>query len=71
MSLTAEITGFVQNIVDAMGVTLTVNVDETPEGTHINLEGEDGGVFVRNGGEAPGGLRRRCARTRRRLRLQD
>jgi spoIIIJ-associated protein len=51
MSLTAEITGFIQNIVDAMGVTLTVNVDETPEGTHINLEGEDGGVFVRGGGE--------------------
>ena len=51
MSLTTEIAGFVQNVVNAMGVTLTVSVEETPEGTHINLEGEDGGVFVRRGGE--------------------
>jgi spoIIIJ-associated protein len=50
-SLTAQITGFVQNLVTAMGVTLTVNVEETSEGTHINLEGEDGGVLVRRGGE--------------------
>jgi spoIIIJ-associated protein len=34
-----------------MGATLTVNVEETPEGTRINLEGEDGGVLVRRGGE--------------------
>lgn len=50
-SLTTQITGFVQNVVNAMGVTLTVNVEETSEGTHINLEGEDGGVLVRRGGE--------------------
>ena len=50
-SLTAQITGFVQNVVTAMGVTLTVNVEETSEGTHINLDGEDGGVLVRRGGE--------------------
>ena len=46
-----QIAGFVQNVVNAMGVTLTVNVEETAEGTHINLEGEDGGVLVRRGGE--------------------
>jgi len=34
-----------------MGVALTVAVEETPEGTRINLEGEDGGVLVRRGGE--------------------
>jgi spoIIIJ-associated protein len=51
MSLTTEITGFVQNVVKAMGVELTARVEESPEGTRINLEGEDGGVFVRRGGE--------------------
>src|SRR3954453_20691823 len=43
--------GFVQDVVSAMGITLSINVEETPEGTHINLEGEDGGVLVRRGGE--------------------
>ena len=51
MSLTEQITGFVQSVVDAMGLTLTPRIEETPEGTHINLEGEDGGVLVRRGGE--------------------
>src|SRR5215510_16556880 len=51
MALTTEITGFVQNVVNAMGVELSVSVEESPEGTRINLEGEDGGVFVRRGGE--------------------
>jgi spoIIIJ-associated protein len=50
-SLTAQITRFVQDVVDAMGVTLTPQVEETAEGTRINLEGEDGGVLVRHGGE--------------------
>src|SRR5256712_13736207 len=50
-SLTTQITGFVQNVVNAMGVTLSVNVEETPEGTRINLEGDDGGVLIRRGGE--------------------
>jgi spoIIIJ-associated protein len=50
-SLTTQISEFVQRIVGAMGVTLSVNTEETPEGTRINLEGEDGGVLVRRGGE--------------------
>ena len=50
-ALTAQIAKFVQDVVDAMGVVLTTNVEETAEGTRINLEGEDGGVFVRRGGE--------------------
>jgi spoIIIJ-associated protein len=51
MSLTTEITEFVQNVVNAMGVVLTPQVEEGPDGTRINLEGEDGGVLVRRGGE--------------------
>ena len=51
MALTEQITGFVQNVVNAMGLTLTPRVEETADGTHINLEGEDGGVLVRRGGE--------------------
>ena len=51
MPLTTEITEFLQKVVTAMGMTLTTTIDETPDGTRINLEGEDGGVLVRRGGE--------------------
>lgn len=51
MTLTAEISTFVQNVVNAMGVTVTATVEETADGTCINLEGEDGGILVRRGGE--------------------
>jgi spoIIIJ-associated protein len=51
MSLTTDITGFLQNVVAAMGMSLTTSVEETPDGTRINLVGEDGGVLVRHGGE--------------------
>ncbi|MEQ1572968.1 MAG: R3H domain-containing nucleic acid-binding protein [Vicinamibacterales bacterium] len=50
-TLTNQITEFVQNVARAMGASLTVAVEETPEGTHINLQGEDGGVLVRRSGE--------------------
>ncbi|HEY3092478.1 MAG TPA: R3H domain-containing nucleic acid-binding protein [Vicinamibacterales bacterium] len=49
--MTTQITGFVQDVMNAMGIVLSVNVEETAEGTRINLEGEDGGVLVRRGGE--------------------
>jgi spoIIIJ-associated protein len=51
MSLTTDIASFVQDVVRAMGTTLTANIEETPEATRINLEGEDGGVLIRRGGE--------------------
>jgi spoIIIJ-associated protein len=51
MSLTTKISEFVQNVVNAMGLGLTATVEETPEATRINLEGEDGGVLIRRGGE--------------------
>ncbi len=50
-SLTSQITSFVQHVVDAMGASLTVSVEESAEGTRINLEGEDGGVLIRRSGE--------------------
>jgi spoIIIJ-associated protein len=50
-SLTTQIAGFVKDVVDAMGVDLAVRIEEAAEGTRINLEGEDGGVLVRRGGE--------------------
>jgi spoIIIJ-associated protein len=34
-----------------MGLELVPSIEETQEGTRINLEGEDGGVLVRRGGE--------------------
>jgi len=51
MSLTAQIVGFVQSVVDAMGATLAVTAEESADGTRINIDGEDGGVLVRRGGE--------------------
>ena len=51
MSLTTDIATFVQNVVTSMGLALTAAVEETPEATRINLEGEDGGVLIRRGGE--------------------
>ncbi len=51
MSLTTDITEFLQKVVAAMGMTLSPTIEETPDGTRINLEGEDGGVLVRRGGE--------------------
>ena len=51
MALTTEITDFVQRVVAAMGLELVPDIEETKEGTRINLEGEDGGVLVRRGGE--------------------
>jgi spoIIIJ-associated protein len=51
MALTTDIAGFVQQVVDSMGLALTTRIEETDEGTRVNLEGEDGGVLVRRGGE--------------------
>jgi spoIIIJ-associated protein len=51
MSLTTQIADFVQRVVNAMGLALTARLEETDEGTRINLEGEDGGVLVRRSGE--------------------
>jgi spoIIIJ-associated protein len=51
MSLNERIAEFVQNVVNAMGLSLKAGIEETPEATRINLDGEDGGVLIRRGGE--------------------
>jgi len=66
MALADDIAGFVQRVVDAMGVALTARIEETPEATRINLEGEDGGVFIRRGGEGLQALQHLVATTFRR-----
>jgi spoIIIJ-associated protein len=50
-TLTTDIAKFVQNVVSAMGAELTTSIEESPEATRINLDGEDGGILVRRGGE--------------------
>lgn len=51
MSLNTKIAEFVQDIVTAMGLKLTARIEESPEATRINLEGDDGGVLIRRSGE--------------------
>ena len=65
MSLTTDIAAFVQDVVTAMGLALTATVEETAEGTRINLEGEDGGVLIRRGGEGLQALQHVVATTYR------
>jgi spoIIIJ-associated protein len=50
-SLTNQIVSFVERVVGAMGAQLTATVEETADGTRINLQGEDGGILIRRGGE--------------------
>jgi spoIIIJ-associated protein len=71
MALTTDITGFVEHVVAAMGLTLTVRVEESPEGTRINLEGEDGGALVRRGGEGLQALQHLVATTFRKQLGED
>ena len=66
MPLTTEITDFVLRVVGAMGLTLTAVVEATPEGTRIDLQGEDGGVLVRGSGEGLQALQHIVAATFRR-----
>ena len=62
-SLTTQIAAFVQSIVDAMGVSVTAQVEESPEATRINLDGEDGGVLIRRSGEGLQALQHLVATT--------
>lgn len=49
---TADITAFVQKMVDAMDLDLEATAEEMPDGVRINLDGEDGSVLIRRQGEA-------------------
>lgn len=62
-SLTTQIAAFVQSIVDAMGVSVTARIEESPEATRINLDGEDGGVLIRRSGEGLQALQHLVATT--------
>ena len=71
MSLTTDIATFVQDVVTSMGLMLTAAVEETPEATRINLEGEDGGVLIRRGGEGLQALQHVVATTFRKQLADD
>lgn len=50
-NLVKQIADFVQDVANAMGLTMTVEVEDTPEAARINLAGEDGGALIRRDGE--------------------
>jgi spoIIIJ-associated protein len=50
-TLITEIAGFVEEVVAAMGATLTTTIEATPDGARINLHGEDGGILIRRDAE--------------------
>ncbi|MGE3276011.1 MAG: protein jag [Vicinamibacterales bacterium] len=51
MSNPTEIAAFVERLAGAMGLSLTAEVEDLPDGVRINLEGEDGNVLTRRQGE--------------------
>src|SRR5918994_4789764 len=63
MALATDIAAFVQRVVDAMGIALNTTIEETPEATRINLQGEDGGVLIRRSGEGLQALQHLVATT--------
>jgi spoIIIJ-associated protein len=52
MATPSEINAFVEKIVSTMGLTLTAEAEEMPDGIRINLNGEDGALLTRRQGEA-------------------
>jgi spoIIIJ-associated protein len=50
-TLAKQVAAFVEEVARTMGASLSATIEDAPEGTRINLEGEDGGVLVRRGGE--------------------
>ena len=70
-SLNGQIAAFVQSVVNAMGLTLVASVEESPEATRINLEGEDGGALIRQGGEGLQALQHIVATTFRKQLGED
>jgi spoIIIJ-associated protein len=52
MTTPNDIAAFVEKIASTMGLTLTAQTEEMPDGLRINLEGEDGSLLIRRQGEA-------------------
>lgn len=50
--LDAKVVEFVHQVLGAMGLTLEVTLEETPDNTRLNLAGEGADVFLRRKGEA-------------------
>jgi len=48
---TAPIVDFLNRFVAALGITATVQVDDTPDGPRFNLSGEEAELLVRHRGE--------------------
>ena len=65
-ALTTDIATFVQDVVRAMGVALTVSSHDTDQGMEVQIEGEDGGILTRRGGEGLQALQHLVATTFRR-----
>jgi spoIIIJ-associated protein len=70
-SLTDQIVSFVQRVVGAMGVTLETTVEQTEDGTRINLQGEEGGILIRRSGEGLQALQHLVATSFRRQLGED
>ena len=52
MDVQARVSGFMKDVLAAMGLALDVNVDDTPDGIRIDLSGDGGEVLLRRKAEA-------------------
>lgn len=52
MDLDAKVIEFVHQILGAMGLSLEVSIEETPDNTRLNLSGEGADVLLKRKGEA-------------------
>ncbi len=50
--LREEVVAFVERVLEAMGLSLVVSLDASPEGVRVDLNGDDGEVLLRRRGEA-------------------
>jgi spoIIIJ-associated protein len=51
-SLSTRVAEFVEDVVDAMELDVDVQLEDMPDHVRVNLDGDDGSVFVRRKGEA-------------------
>lgn len=47
----ARIVDFIRQVTTALGLSLEIQIDETPDGSRVNLQGEDGAVLLARRGE--------------------
>jgi spoIIIJ-associated protein len=52
MDVQQKVAGFMQDVLNAMGLSLDVHVNDLPDGIRIELSGEGGEVLLRRKGEA-------------------